>query len=72
MKLLLMLLISCVGYSYNIDIYDSPSEKNKSVVIVIDDLDKEHKLIIENDKLDTHYVEKWIDQLIEEGKLYVR
>lgn len=72
MKLLLMLLISCAGYPYNIDIYDSPSEKNKSVVIVIDDLDKEHKLIIENDKLDTNCVEKWIDQLIEEGKLYVR
>lgn len=54
---------------YAISIYSSPSYKDKSVVEIVDNCNKSHRLLISNDDLKDGKALKWLENLYFEKKL---
>jgi len=60
------LVISSTAWGYDVNIYQA-SEKNKSVVEIVDDCGLTHRLVIETKKLSNNEVLDWADKLFDTG-----
>lgn len=61
----LILLISIPSFSYEVNLYDSPTYKNKVIIEIIDDCDKTHKLELNKTDLGTSKTLKWLKNLVD-------
>lgn len=67
---ILILLMSSISQAeYAVSIYDSPTYKDKSVVEIIDNCKKEHRLLISNKDLKDGKALEWLEKLYIEKKL---
>lgn len=67
--IVLALVCLATAFSAEISIYDSPSDKTRSVIEFVDNRGRSHKLLVKTDELESRYeeIEQWtlkLDKLL--------
>lgn len=61
----LFMFFTKTANAYDINVYDAPSRENHSVIEVINDCGKNHKLLISNDNLHSINVIDWVLKVLD-------